>query len=122
MLDHSSELAPSKSVDIVPPPPALRPRWNAKLHELRLGDHLLLRFRRRATFPELILAVFEEEAWVPGILDPLPMERGKFKQSRESRLHKVIQRLNRAQKGAVRIYFYRDGTGKGIIWSLTPLD
>ena len=49
----------------------LVPRYDAMLHELRLGDEVVKRFTRPAPAQELILKVLEEERWPPAIDDPL---------------------------------------------------
>ena len=94
---------------------ALIPHWDAGLRELRLGDHVVKRFRRLSPNQERILAVFEEEGWPPRIDDPLPRHPdGESKR----RLHDTIKGLNHKQQQPL-IHFLGDGTGEGVSWALT---
>ena len=97
-------------------PSRLLPRWDAMRRELWLGNQLVQRFRVPAGAQEAILAAFEEEGWPPRIDDPLSPD-GHLRQTRQDRLHDVVENLNGHQLEA-RIHFYRDGTGTGVCWEL----
>jgi hypothetical protein len=89
-----------------------KPHWDAELRELTWDGLLVKRFRTPSICQELILTVFQEEAWPQRIDDPLQPVRG---QDPRVRLHDIIRRLNGRQH-AGRLRFTRDGTGKGICW------
>jgi hypothetical protein len=90
-----------------------RPRWNAQLRELRMGEILVKRFRCPAPDQELVLSSFQELGWPTRLDDPLPCERGI---NRKKRIHDTIMRLNRHQKSRL-IRFSGDGTGEAIFWN-----
>jgi hypothetical protein len=93
-------------------PAARVPVWDADRRELRLDAVVVKRFRVPAPNQELILGVFQEEAWPAHIFDPLPRAAGV---EPKRRLHDTIVALNRHQTGpAVR--FIGDGTGAGLRW------
>ena len=98
----------------------LRPRWDAEMRELWLGDSLVKAFKQPAPNQETILAAFDEDGWPPRIDNPLsppPDDDGK------RRLHDAITRLNRHQKNAL-LHFRSDNNGDGVRWefatSATP--
>lgn len=93
----------------------LLPCWNRERHELRLGEHVVKRFRWLAANQEMILTAFEEEGWPVRIDDPLPPQPA---QDPKRRLHDTVKCLNRNQKHRL-IHFGGDGTGEGVVWSLT---
>ncbi|WP_082838914.1 hypothetical protein [Gemmata sp. SH-PL17] len=105
---HEQETGPflGPEVESVPVP-----HWDESTRQLNWRGRVVKRFRTPANNQERILAVFEEEKWTLRIDDPLvggardPVER----------LHDAIRRLNGNQLDG-RIYFSRDGTGKGICW------
>lgn len=88
------------------------PRWDAVERELWFGDLLLKRFGRPAPNVELILATFEEEGWPERIDDPLPPRANS---DEATRLRNQVHALNKRLKKRL-IFFYLDGTGKGICW------
>jgi hypothetical protein len=98
------------------PPPRITPRWDTARRNLLLGNQLVKRFRVPAAMQECILAAFEEDGWPPRIDDPLSPD-GRLRQTRQDRLHDVVEALNGHQLDA-RIHFYRDGTGQGVCWEL----
>src|SRR5690606_5827230 len=87
------------------PPPSETPAWNGDLHELWFGERMIKRYVRPAPAQELILSVFQEEKWPPGIDDPLP---SKSCQDPKRRLHYTIQNLNRGQ-WPQRLHFFING-------------
>jgi hypothetical protein len=90
-----------------------QPRWDGQLRELRLGTHVVKRFRQPAPDQQLVLAAFEEEGWPPSILDPLPPQAG---QDAKARLRQTIANLNRWQKRP-GLHFSGNGEGKTICWA-----
>ena len=86
--------------------------WDAQRRELRVGLHLVKRFRQQAADQLTILAAFQEEGWPPRIDDPLPQHDG---QDAKLRLHRTIANLNRAHKVAI-IRFGGGGDGQSIMW------
>jgi hypothetical protein len=95
-------------------PPGEKPHWDGVRRELRLGGHVVKRFRQPAACQELVLAAFEEEGWPPSILDPLPPWPG---QDRKVRLRQCINNLNRWQKPPT-LHFFGNGGGKSVCWEL----
>ena len=91
---------------------SLRPVWDARLRELRIGGLLVKRFRVPADNQQTVLMVFEEEGWPMRIDDPLPLkpERGQRRA-----MHDTISSLNRHQANDL-IRFSGDGSGEGIRW------
>jgi hypothetical protein len=92
---------------------AVKPRWDADRRSLHFGDRELKRYRRPAPNQEQILAAFEEEGWPRRIDDPL--EPGKLKDTLED-LNETIK------KETIRQHFLRfegDGTGRGILWTIS---
>jgi hypothetical protein len=96
----------------------LKPSWDSQRKELRLGGHVIRRYRCRAANQETILAVFEEENWPARVDDPLTQVAG---QNARRRLLDTIKCMNRHQIVSL-IRFRADGTGKGVIWELCPND
>ena len=93
--------------------PVLRPRWDAELRELHVGQQMVKRYRCRAANQEAILAAFEEEGWPTHIYDPLTGGNENLHPHR--RLNDAVRGLNRHQKTAL-IRFSTDGTGEGVRW------
>jgi hypothetical protein len=91
----------------------VKPRWDADRRSVWLGERELKRYRRPAPNQEQILAAFEEEGWPPRIDDPL--EPGK--------LRDTLPDLNETIKNEMieqpSLRFEADGTGKGILWSIS---
>ena len=94
------------------------PRWDSDRQELRLGKHLIKRFKLPAPNQEIILAAFEEEGWPVRIDDPIPQRRD---QEPKRRLHDTIMALNRHRKKYL-IRFTGDGSGQGVRWDRVPSD
>lgn len=90
------------------------PHWDGDRRELRLGEMLVKRFKKRAMNQETVLGTFEEDGWPPRIDDPLPP---RFEQDAKQRLRDTIKCLNRRQWIHL-IRFRADGTGEGVIWEL----
>jgi hypothetical protein len=97
-------------------PVGLKPAWEVRRRELRVGQFLVKKFRVPAANQERILSAFEEEGWPGYIDDPLPM-RPEIVPKR--RLHNVITRLNGGQLVPV-LRFHGNGNGDGIGWQLLP--
>jgi hypothetical protein len=88
-----------------------KPEWDSSRRELRMGDHVVKRFRQHARNQETILAAFQEEGWPSRIDDPLPRDG---EHDVQERLHAAIKKLN---KQAVHLLCFRaDGTGEGVLW------
>ncbi len=94
----------------------LKPAWEARRRELRVGDWLVKKFLVPAENQELVLSAFEEEGWPAYIDDPLPM---KSEIVPKRRLHNVICRLNGSQLAPI-LRFHGNGKGEGIGWQLLP--
>jgi hypothetical protein len=109
---HRSRPAPapddSRGVERRP----VRPFYDAMRHELHFGGQLIKRFRCPAPNQQLILAAFQERAWIDRIDDPLPLSGDVCPQRR---LNDTIRSLNRNQL-YVALHFAGDGTGRGILW------
>ena len=88
------------------------PVWDGR--SLWLGRKLVKRFGQPATSQTLILAAFQEQGWASRIDDPLP---GGDNVDPRERLKEAVRGLNRFQKNRL-IRFFRDGTGKGVMWEL----
>jgi hypothetical protein len=97
---------------------ATRPSWDATRRELSWAGLIVKRFRVPARNQETILSVFEEEAWVEHIHDPLPVTADI---DAPTRLHDAINRLNKCQINAV-LRFHGDGKGTGVFWELDQPD
>src|SRR5947209_513904 len=93
----------------------LKPRWNRKTRELRLGSALLKRFGRKAPLQELILEAFEEQDWKKRIDDPLPGDVDI--RNAHLRLRDTIKRLNHGLRDTA-LRFHGDGTGEAIRWEI----
>jgi hypothetical protein len=90
------------------------PSWNSDQRVFRVGDTVVKHYRVPASNQELVLSVFEEEAWPKHIEDPLsPVPEIDPRR----RLHSTIQCLNRNQKHHL-IHFHGDGHGTGVCWEL----
>ena len=89
-----------------------RPFYDAMRHELHFGGQLIKRFRCPAPNQQLILAAFQQRAWIDRIDDPLPLSDDVCPQRR---LNDSIRSLNRNQL-CVALHFSGDGTGRGILW------
>jgi len=94
----------------------LKPAWEVRCRELRVGDLLVKKFRVPAGNQELVLSAFEEEGWPTYIDDPLP---SKSEMAPKQRLHNVITRLNGSQLVPL-LRFHGNGNGEGIGWQLLP--
>jgi len=90
----------------------VKPNWIQDLHELWLGHLLVKKFKQPAAVQELILSVFQEEAWVFCIADPLPPIAGL---EPKRRLNRTIAKLNGSQQNQV-IHFDGGGDGMSIRW------
>ncbi len=97
-------------------PLELKPAWEARRRELRVGELLVKKFRVPAGNQELVLSAFEEEGWPAYIDDPLPMN---WEIAPKRRLHNVITRLNGSQLVPL-VRFHGEGNGEGIGWELLP--
>ncbi len=95
-------------------PPNLKPTWEPRSRELRVGEFLVKKFRVPAGNQELVLSAFQEEGWPAYIDDPLPM---KPEIVPKRRLHNVITRLNGSQLASI-LRFHGNGTGEGIGWQV----
>jgi len=100
----------------VPLPMDIKPVWEARRRELRVGEWLVKRFRVPAGNQELVLSAFEEECWPTYIDDPLPM---KAEIVPKQRLHNVINRLNSGQLVPI-LRFQGNGNGEGVGWHMLP--
>jgi hypothetical protein len=80
--------------------------------ELRVGDHVVKRFRRAAPNQEMILARFEKENWQHRIQSPFGLTPGK---NPKRRVHYSVDRLNRGQIERL-LRFHGDGSGHAICW------
>jgi len=94
----------------------LKPAWQARRRELRVGESLVKKFRVPAGNQELILSAFEEEGWPAYIDDPLPM---KSEIAPKQRLRNAITRLNGNQLARI-LRFHGNGNGDAIGWQLLP--
>jgi hypothetical protein len=94
------------------------PSWDAQRRELRLGPHLVKKFKVPAPNQELVLCAFEECAWPERVDDPLPPAP---EQNPKLRLHDTINRLNRNQIVPVML-FGGDGRGCGIRWRINAAE
>jgi hypothetical protein len=94
----------------------LKPAWDVRSRELRVGEWLVKKFRVPARNQELVLSVFEEEGWPAYIDDPLPR---KAEIVPKRRLQSVIVRLNSSQLAPI-LRFHGNGNGEGIGWQLLP--
>ncbi len=94
----------------------VKPAWEVRRRELRVGEFLVKKFRVPAGNQELVLSAFEEEGWPAYIDDPLPM---KCEIAPKQRLHNVVTRLNGSQLVPI-LRFQGDGNGEGIGWQLLP--
>lgn len=95
----------------------VKPAWDARRRELRVGHTLVKKFRVPADNQERILSAFEEEAWPAYIDDPLPM---KSETAPKQRLRNTIDRLNGNQLAPL-LRFHGNGNGQGIGWQLLSL-
>ena len=89
----------------------LQPVWDTEKRELRLGPHLVKRFKWPAINQEAILRVFQEENWPRRIDDPLTPDPDICP---KRRLHDTIKCLNRRRINKY-IKFRGDGTGQGVL-------
>ena len=90
------------------------PHWDPAARVLRVGGHVVKRYRVPSSTQEVILASFQEEGWPARLDDPLPpLHKGCSK----DRLRDAIRHLNANQKNRL-IRFRGDGTGQGILWEL----
>jgi hypothetical protein len=90
----------------------LKPHWDRRRRELRVGNALLKRFRSSAPNQEVLLAAFEAAGWANGIDDPLP---GSGNRRATVRLDDAIRRLNRTlEKPLIR--FEREPTSGRVTW------
>lgn len=94
----------------------LRPIWDGRRQELRLGPYVVKQFRVPAINQKRVLAAFEEEGWPPRVDDPLTP---RPEQDPKRRLHDTINSLNRNQRHPL-VRFTGDGSGQGIRWSFVP--
>ena len=95
----------------------VKPAWEARRRELRVGEFLVKKFRVPAGNQELVLSAFEEEGWPAYIDDPLPM---KCEIAPKQRLHNVVTRLNGSQLVPI-LPFQGDGKPLMIIRSRESL-
>jgi hypothetical protein len=93
-------------------PGGLRPHWDGQRRLLRMGKQIVKCFRVPAPNQQMILDVFQEEAWPQRISDPLPPLSDL---DPKRRLHDTIKCLNRNQPHRM-ILFRGDGTGEGVVW------
>jgi hypothetical protein len=98
--------------------PPLAPTWDGERQELRVGGHLVKRFKLPSPNQEMILSSFQEENWPVRIDDPLPPVADILP---KRRLHDTIKSLNRSQKCRL-IRFLGDGSGEGVRWELRYSD
>ena len=98
-------------------PPDLKPVWEARHSELRVGEILVKKFRVPAENQELVLSAFQEEGWPAYIDDPLPM---KSEIAPKQRLRNAIDRLN-ANQLLPLLRFHGNGNGQGVGWRLLSL-
>ncbi len=96
----------------------IKPIWESRRRELRVGDYLVKQFRVRAKNQELVLAAFQEESWPDFIDDPLPGKAGIVP---KQRLQNVVHRLNCGQSLPL-LRFCSNGNGNGLGWKLLPLE
>lgn len=96
----------------------VQPSWDKVRHELKIGNHLIKKFKWRAQNQETILAAFEEECWPTRIDDPLPPLPGK---NPKRRLADTVKCLNRNQNKSL-IRFSGDGTGQGVLWEIVEAE
>lgn len=85
-------------------PTTILPVWNANLRELRFGDLVCKRFKRRAKNQEAVLSAFQEDSWSARIDSPVLADK----------LHETIHALNESLVG---LRFSADGSGQGIRWA-----
>jgi hypothetical protein len=113
-VTHETNGSPSRGNGTGHAQAALKPKWDARRRELRIGGQLVKRYRVPAASQEAVLSAFEEESWPAYIDDPLPgVADGVPKQ----RLHNAIKRLNDHQTNYL-IHFHGNGNGEGIGWAL----
>jgi hypothetical protein len=96
------------------PKAEVKPTWDTRRRELRVGELLVKWFRVPAPNQEVVLSAFEEENWPAIIDDPLPC-KGEI--VARQRLSYAITRLNGKQVNHL-IHFHSDGRGEGIGWTL----
>ncbi len=92
------------------------PQWNPEMRELWWHSVLIKKFNKHAPTQELILAAFQEQSWLRKIDDPLPRVHDK---DPAERLGEAVRKLNGKQSNPF-LLFERDGTGKGVRWSVRP--
>jgi hypothetical protein len=114
---------PPTSIEIVAAsglqlPHGIKPIWDPRRRELRVGDYLVKRFRVPAENQELILAAFQEEGWPDVIDDPLPPSPEIVP---KRRLRDVITRLNGGQVTPI-LRFCGNGNGEGVEWRIRTVD
>jgi hypothetical protein len=91
------------------------PRWDPAQRTLFLGDEVAKCFRQPAANQERILAAFQRLGWPRRIANPLVESAGDCEP--HERLHNAVKRLN-STRGPRLVVFARDGTGRGVTWSL----
>jgi len=107
---QATALAPRK--EQVRPDSRLTPEWDTVRRELRLGGHVIKRYRVPAPNQELILTAFQESGWPEFIDDPLPPLPN---QDCKGRLQGTIKALNRKHLSR-GIRFHGNGNGQQISW------
>lgn len=92
--------------------PSPSPRWDPICRVLRVGQHVVKRYRRPSPNQEAVLSAFQEDGWPQRIDDPLSPQGD---QDPKCRLRDTIKWLNRNQQQRL-ICFRGDGTGEGVCW------
>jgi hypothetical protein len=92
----------------------LKPIWDSRRRELRVGELVVKKFRVPAENQELILSAFEEDGWPEYVDDPLPRKPSIVP---KLRLHNAINRLNGRQLAPL-LRFHGNGNGNAIGWTL----
>jgi hypothetical protein len=118
---HSTRKSTRNPEDFAMPaesPPAPKPQWNHKAHELRLENARFELFAEKAA-PVLmgILDAFQKAGW-PDESIPCPLPDDGEPKSK-TRLHDALKRLNGIlERHGAPLRFHGDGSGMGATWAI----
>jgi hypothetical protein len=89
-----------------------KPRYEAKLRELRVGEVVVKSFTQKSDGQEIILLAFQEQGWSTIIDDPLMV---KDDQDAKECLRRAVDNLNRRQRVPL-LHFRVIHQGTGVAW------